>query len=62
MVNRFVYVARNAWEVRGVVYTNEVLAQDAARRAGAVCEQLYRKLDNPEWQGEEHAEQTAELD
>ncbi len=62
MVSQYVYLARNAWEVRGVIYTNEVLAQDAARKIGAVCEQLYRKLDNPEYTGEEDAEQAVELD
>lgn len=62
MVNQFVYVARNAWEVRGVIYTNEGLAQDAARKAHADVHQLFRKLDNPDFKGECDAAEAAELD
>ncbi len=62
MVSRYVYVARNAWEVRGVVYTNEGLAQDAARKAQCDVHQLFRKLDNPDFKGECDVAEAAELD
>ena len=48
-MSRYLFLEVNKWMVGDVVYHSWTLALAAAQREGIDPEQLFRRIENPEW-------------
>ena len=48
-MSKYLYLEANAWMVNDVVYVDQQLAMEAARKADTYMQQMYRRILNPDW-------------